>query len=201
MNFGGQKGVYILYDQNLSPVYAGQAGLTRKNTADGQSIGDRIYNHRGGIYRNGWELFSWFGFCDTTKLELKKSSEDDRMKPKWTFNANSDTALNLLLASFEAILIEGFAPRFNARGGDLVLMCEIFSGYALAQGVKRLPFPDGTYVTDQAICRMSEGQRIQKFGDAVGSMVRNIEGSKLDNSYELQCETRNVVQTVNKVKF
>ena len=120
MNFWGQKGVYILYDANLQPVYAGQAGLTRKNSAEGQCIGDRLKVHAKGLYRNGWSLFSWFGFLETGKIPLKEAGEQERMSPDWTFPAeNSGIELNQLLASFEAILIEGFAPRFNARGGDL----------------------------------------------------------------------------------
>lgn len=120
MNFWAQKGVYILYDANLHPVYAGQAGLTRRNSAEGQCVGDRLKAHANGIYRNGWSLFSWFGFLDTDKLSLKEAVEDQRMSPNWKFRSQEGASeLNQLLASFEAILIEGFAPRFNARGGDL----------------------------------------------------------------------------------
>jgi hypothetical protein len=119
MNFWGQKGVYILYDDNLHPVYAGQAGLTRKKASEGQTIGNRLHTHSKGIYRNGWTLFSWFGFMSTNKIDLRKSPEPDRMEVPWTFSPNKESTLNDVLASFEAIVIEGFAPRFNARGGDL----------------------------------------------------------------------------------
>ncbi len=120
MNFWGQKGVYVLYDDALRPVYAGQAGLTRKDSAGGQAIGDRLNMHRQGVYRNGWSLFSWFGFLETKKLNLKTvKKEEERLSPEWKFSPQKNSELNLLLASFEAILIEGFAPRFNARGGDL----------------------------------------------------------------------------------
>lgn len=119
MNFWGQKGVYILYDDNLHPVYAGQAGLTRKNSDGGQCIGDRLSAHSRGIYRNGWSLFSWFGFMHVDKFNLKERDDNFRMGPDWKFKPQSRGELNQLLASFEAILIEGFAPRFNARGGDL----------------------------------------------------------------------------------
>ncbi len=120
MNFWGQKGVYVLYDDALQPVYAGQAGLTRKDSAGGQAIGDRLNMHRQGVYRNGWSLFSWFGFMEIEKFNLKtEKDENRRLSPDWQFKAQGDSNLNLLLASFEAILIEGFAPRFNARGGDL----------------------------------------------------------------------------------
>jgi len=116
MNFWEQKGVYILYDTSLYPVYAGQAGLSKKGSL---GIGDRLLNHRRGVYRNGWSLFSWFGFLETGKIELKDAGEYRRMKPKWEFNPQSESELNQLLASFEAILIEGFSPRFNSRGGNL----------------------------------------------------------------------------------
>jgi hypothetical protein len=125
MDFSGQKGVYILYDDSLNPVYAGQAGISRSNaTSGGQTIGNRLLAHSTGPYRNGWSLFSWFGFLKTNKLSLKSANLEARMKPVWTYeNVDSPESesdqLNDLLASFEAILIEGFAPRFNARGGDL----------------------------------------------------------------------------------
>jgi len=120
MNFWGQKGVYVLYDDALHPVYAGQAGLTRKDSAGGQAIGDRLNVHRQGVYRNGWSLFSWFGFMEVEKFNLKsEKDESKRLAPDWQFKLQGESDLNLLLASFEAILIEGFAPRFNARGGNL----------------------------------------------------------------------------------
>ncbi len=123
MNFYRQKGVYILYSEALQPVYAGQAGLARRNTTGGQTIGDRLAAHSRGIYRNGWSLFSWFGFLDTERSPLTRMADEQRLNPIWMLPAGPpfapDAALNTLLASFEAILIEGFTPRFNARGGDL----------------------------------------------------------------------------------
>ena len=122
VNFWSQNGVYVLYDQHLHPVYAGQAGLSRKNAkADGsrQGIGDRLNRHRREVFKNAWSFFSWFGFLDMPKLKLRSASENERLSPDWNFTAQSKSELNDLLASFEAILIEGFSPRFNARGGDL----------------------------------------------------------------------------------
>jgi hypothetical protein len=119
MNFWQQKGVYILYDANLNPVYAGQAGL-KKTAKDGsQNIGNRLLHHSRGVYRNGWSLFSWFGFLETKQIDLRNTDEKFRYNPSWNFESQQNVELNHLLASFEAILIEGFAPRFNARGGDL----------------------------------------------------------------------------------
>lgn len=56
------------------------------------------------------------------KGKLKNADEDLRRNPDWDFPqqaANSEIELNLLLDSFEAVLIEAFTPRFNARGGNL----------------------------------------------------------------------------------
>ena len=62
MNFWGQKGVYVLYNESLVPVYAGQAGLVRKKRKGaGRTIGDRLSEHWCGPFRNGWRFFSWFG--------------------------------------------------------------------------------------------------------------------------------------------
>lgn len=119
MNFWNQKGVYVLYDANLHPVYAGQAGR-QSGQSPGRTLGSRLSEHSKGIYRNGWELFSWFGFLHTKKINLKTAQEGNRLKPVWTpTDAEPDKSFNRILSSFEAVLIEGFAPRFNSRGGDL----------------------------------------------------------------------------------
>jgi hypothetical protein len=121
MNFWGQKGVYILYESNLTPVYVGQAGLERANSPDGGggSLGARLSRHYYGGYRNGWSLFSWFGFLETKQLKLREAGQAARMNPSWKFGAGASPSLNEILASFEAVLIEGFTPRLNSRGGDL----------------------------------------------------------------------------------
>ena len=123
MNFYQQKGVYILYNDALQPVYAGQAGLARRNSTGGQAIGDRLATHSRGVYRNGWSLFSWLGLLDTERSFLTRMTDEQRLNPSWVMPAGPpsapDAALNTLLASFEAILIEGFTPRFNTRGGNL----------------------------------------------------------------------------------
>lgn len=46
-------------------------------------------------------------------------TREEREKPNWT-DFKATNTLNELLASFEAVLIEGFVPRFNNRGGDLL---------------------------------------------------------------------------------
>jgi hypothetical protein len=130
MNFWSQKGVYVLYDNDLVPVYTGQAGLTRggKGSGNGRTLGQRLREHAYGKYRNGWEYFSWFGFLDcvqekSLKGKIKTASFEKRRHVEWEFkptiNEGSEGELNDLLDSFEAILIEAFIPRFNSRGGNL----------------------------------------------------------------------------------
>ena len=125
MNFWDQKGVYVLYDRDLDPVYSGQAGL--KRGGDGRCLGERLREHIEGKYRNGWSFFSWFGFLEcASKQHLEKRLRDSplelRRDPGWYFNPpklDGERPLNLILDSFEAILIEAFVPRFNSRGGNL----------------------------------------------------------------------------------
>ena len=133
INFWGQKGVYVLYDRDLVPVYAGQAGLSRKRRKsaavnhEGRCLGARLNDHIQGKYRNAWVFFSWFGFLQsatekTLKGKLKNAPEENRRDPEWQFPqqaTSGEVELNLLLDSFEAVLIEAFTPRFNARGGNL----------------------------------------------------------------------------------
>lgn len=70
---------------------------------------------------------------------------------------------------------------------------------ARAQGP--LPFADGTYVTDPALCAMTASETTTKFGDMTGAMVRNLKGNKLDNGYELSCTISNVRVSGNTVRF
>ncbi|WP_375565612.1 hypothetical protein [Oceaniradius stylonematis] len=132
INFWGQKGVYILYDAEMYPIYAGQVGIERKNTKVGNDIGGRLTAHRYGKYRNAWRFFSWFGFLER-ELERKsvRSIDVDRqIRPKWIEVKDHKSDLNSLLASFEAIIIEGFIPRLNARGGDMkdAVRCDQYEG-------------------------------------------------------------------------
>lgn len=127
MNFWSQKGIYLLYDRLLTPIYAGQAGLERGVGAGGRTVGDRLSEHaRKSYFMNAWDNFTWFGFLETPQMALRNAEEDQRMNVAWTKpNPAQDNSFNLLLASFEAVLIEGFTPRFNARGGDLKKACVV----------------------------------------------------------------------------
>lgn len=133
VNFWRQKGVYVLYDEQLIPVYSGQAGLQNSNSSEarGRFLGNRLAEHAKGKYRNAWRYFSWFGFMELSdnsqklRKNLRNCSFDDKINAEYKFSYPADSLnesekrLNQLLNSFEAILIEAFVPRFNSRGGNL----------------------------------------------------------------------------------
>ena len=56
----------------------------------------------------------------------------------------------------------------------------------------RLPLQDGRYVTDKALCSLSEAQMIERHGDMLGTMVRVIDGENLSDAYEMKCTVRDV---------
>lgn len=72
---------------------------------------------------------------------------------------------------------------------------------ALAAQAEPLPFPDGRYVTDASLCQMSEDQMLQRHGDMLGAMVRNIKGRDLSDSYEMFCTIGNVRIEGDDVRF
>jgi hypothetical protein len=73
-------------------------------------------------------------------------------------------------------------------------------GIAQAQTSARLPFPDGTYTTRTELCRMTDRQRADRFGEQLVLMVRHLEGSRITDGYELDCTIRSVQITGNAIR-
>jgi hypothetical protein len=96
VDFGKQKGIYILYDHH-TVVYVGRS-IDRP-------LGKRIYEHTIDRLGSRWNRFSWFGLLDVT--------QEGNLR---------ETALNTSLASLvgtlEALLIEALEPPQNRRRGD-----------------------------------------------------------------------------------
>lgn len=96
IDFGKQKGIYILYDQH-TVVYVGR-------TID-QPIGKRLSQHTTGRFGSRWNRFSWFGLLGVTDAGNLK-----------------ETVLNVslasLIATLEALLIEALEPPQNRQRGD-----------------------------------------------------------------------------------
>lgn len=89
----------------------------------------------------------------------------------------------------------------NGKQMILIVGMTALATIAQAQGAGRLPFPNGTYVTDPALCRQKPDQWTEGRGDSVALMVRSIEGKKLDDGYELFCEVSSVMVSGNAVRF
>lgn len=107
VDFCQQKGVYLLHDGN-KVVYVGR-------TTD-QPLGVRLRQHTTDRLNGRWDRFSWFGiFCVEEDGSLSDSPPD-------VFN------LENLIATMEALLIEGLEPPQNRRRGD------DFSGVEFLQG-------------------------------------------------------------------
>lgn len=98
VDFRDQRGVYLLHDAQ-GVVYVGRA--------TDQGLGTRLYQHTLDRLNGRWTRFSWFGIYPVTaKGDLNTS-----------INLNvKDPAV--LIATMEAVLIEGLEPRQNRRQGD-----------------------------------------------------------------------------------
>ncbi len=96
VDFGKQKGIYILYDHH-TVVYVGRS-IDRP-------LGKRLYEHTIDRLGSRWNRFSWFGLLDVTQ-------EGDLRET--TLN----TSLASLVATLEALLIEALEPPQNRKRGD-----------------------------------------------------------------------------------
>lgn len=97
VDFCGQKGVYLLYDGH-KVVYVGR-------TTD-QPLGVRLKQHIDDRLNGRWDRFSWFGI-----YSVKESgSLNDKEQISYS--------LPMLIATMEAILIEGLEPPQNRKRGD-----------------------------------------------------------------------------------
>jgi hypothetical protein len=96
VDFGKQKGIYILYDHH-TVVYIGRS-IERP-------LGKRLFEHTVDRLGSRWNRFSWFGLLDVTQEGCLQET---------VFN----TSLASLIATLEALLIEALEPPQNRRRGD-----------------------------------------------------------------------------------
>lgn len=97
INFNSQRGIYILYDGRI-PVYVGRV-IDR-------SLGRRLYEHTYDRLAGRWDRFSWFGL-----LEVGSGGELINKIPEII-------SPELLISTFESLLIEAMEPPQNRRRGD-----------------------------------------------------------------------------------
>ena len=96
VDFGKQKGIYILYDHH-TVVYIGR-------TID-RPLGKRLFEHTVDRLGSRWNRFSWFGLLDVTQEgNLRETA--------------LNTSLASLVATLEALLIEALEPPQNRKRGD-----------------------------------------------------------------------------------
>ena len=98
VDFAKQKGVYLLHDAQ-GVLYVGR--VTEQNLAKrlSQHISDRLAGR--------WTRFSWFGVFPV--------QQDGTLKTTADF---SNVDINIVIATMEAVLIEGLEPRQNRKRGD-----------------------------------------------------------------------------------
>ena len=98
VDFFGQKGVYLLHD-GRSVVYVGR-------TTE-QPLGIRLRQHISDRLNGRWDRFSWFGIYPVNETTGALISE---------IAPHLETSL--LIATMEALLIEGLEPPQNRKRGD-----------------------------------------------------------------------------------
>jgi hypothetical protein len=96
VDFGKQKGIYILYDHH-TVVYVGRS-IDRP-------LGKRLFEHTVDRLGSRWNRFSWFGLLDVTQEGSLRET---------AFN----TSLASLVATLESLLIEALEPPQNRKRGD-----------------------------------------------------------------------------------
>jgi len=97
VDFGGQKGVYLLHD-GRHVVYVGR-------TTD-QTMGQRLFQHTYDRLNGRWDRFSWFGVLPV--------DEDGSLGEA----AGAGFGIDDLISAMEALLIEAVEPPQNRRRGD-----------------------------------------------------------------------------------
>jgi hypothetical protein len=98
VNFCEQRGVYLLHDSQ-GVVYVGRA-------VD-QNLGRRLQQHTSDRLSGRWTRFSWFGVYPV--------EEDGALRRSADF---SSVDSSVVIATMEAVLIEGLEPRQNRKRGD-----------------------------------------------------------------------------------
>jgi hypothetical protein len=96
VDFGKQKGIYILYDHH-TVVYVGRS-IDRP-------LGRRLFEHTIDRLGSRWNRFSWFGLLDVTQEGNLRET-------------GLNASLSSLVATLEALLIEALEPPQNRKRGD-----------------------------------------------------------------------------------
>jgi hypothetical protein len=102
IDFRGQIGVYVLYDEGRRPIYIGQAGQGNAR------LFNRLRSHRRDSLADRWHYFSWFGL-----LAVNKNGRlSGRDAPSKRVSGTIKSTLN----EIEGVLIAATEPAFNKQG-------------------------------------------------------------------------------------
>ena len=108
VNFAEQVGIYLLHNGDRT-VYVGRI---QRPKSGNRGLYDRLREHLKDTLRDDWDTFSWFGFREVNGGTLSENhvlpAKDDKNKE-----------LLQLIATIEAVIINGIRPRGNSRGGDI----------------------------------------------------------------------------------
>lgn len=96
VDFGKQKGIYILYDHH-TVMYVGRC-IDRP-------LGKRLFEHTADRLGSRWNRFSWFGLLEVTQEGNLRETP-------------LNSSLASLIATLEALLIEALEPPQNRKRGD-----------------------------------------------------------------------------------
>lgn len=111
IDFQYQIGIYALY-YNFELVYVGQVGAKTENDDKGNkgnTLLDRLKDHRDGHNSERWDRFSWFGLRSVTQ-----SGELTKLRGPLA-GITRDQILN----QFEAVMIALSEPKLNLQRGNL----------------------------------------------------------------------------------
>jgi hypothetical protein len=102
-DFREQRGIYVLYDKDMRPVYVGQTGKGKYG-----NLFNRLGVHEDDHLWNRWQYFSWFGICGVNKNgSLHLADRADRRVHGRTPQALDES---------EGILIHVLEPHLNKQG-------------------------------------------------------------------------------------
>lgn len=97
VDFSDEAGVYVLYDGSRV-IYVGRVTEPR--------MGQRVCDHTRDRLTGRWDRFSWFG--------VRKVQQNGKLSPV----PSGAIEIVTLIATMEALLIEGLEPPQNRRQGD-----------------------------------------------------------------------------------
>jgi hypothetical protein len=106
VDFRDQRGIYVLWNSNLEPLYIGQAGSGKRR------LFDRLKDHRSpkDPLSGRWKKFSWFGVLGVGE-DFKLEKDEDGGGHELTVKVGA------VLDQLEALLITVTEPGLNRQGG------------------------------------------------------------------------------------